>query len=78
MKPHIIGPGVNILAAWHRSIENKTNTKFNVLSGTSMSCPHLSGLAVLLKSVHPNWSPAAIKSAILTTADLVNLAKKTH
>lgn len=77
IKPDIIGPGVNILAAWHRSIENNTISKsnFNVLSGTSMSCPHLSGVAALLKSVHSNWSPATIKSAIMTTADIVNLAK---
>ncbi|KAL9177801.1 hypothetical protein ABFS82_01G082600 [Erythranthe guttata] len=77
LKPDIIGPGVNILAAWPISIENNTNTNatFNIISGTSMSCPHLSGVAALLKSVHPDWSPAAIKSAIMTTADVVNLAQ---
>ncbi|KAL0409804.1 UNVERIFIED_CONTAM: Subtilisin-like protease SBT1.4 [Sesamum radiatum] len=76
LKPDIIGPGHNILAAWHISVENNPNTKsnFNIISGTSMSCPHLSGVAALLKNAHPDWSPAAIKSAIMTTANQVNLA----
>ncbi|XP_016441635.2 subtilisin-like protease [Nicotiana tabacum] len=75
VKPDIIGPGVNILAATHVSVENKTGTDltFNIVSGTSISCPHLSGIAALLKSAHPDWSPAAIKSAMMTTADQSNL-----
>ncbi|KAL5541008.1 hypothetical protein UlMin_042581 [Ulmus minor] len=78
VKPDIIGPGVNILAAWPFPLDNSTNPKspFNIISGTSMSCPHLSGIAALLKSSHPYWSPAAIKSAIMTTADIVNLEGK--
>ncbi|URD78615.1 subtilisin-like protease [Musa troglodytarum] len=60
LKPDITGPGVNILAAW--------TSAFEVFSGTSMSCPHLSGVAALIKKAHPDWSPAAIKSAIMTTA----------
>ncbi|XP_074359105.1 subtilisin-like protease [Apium graveolens] len=75
LKPDIIGPGVSILAAWPVSVDNITNSKakFNMISGTSMSCPHLSGVAALIKSAHPTWSPAAIKSAIMTTADQLNL-----
>ncbi|KAH6818158.1 hypothetical protein C2S51_001761 [Perilla frutescens var. frutescens] len=78
LKPDILGPGVNILAAWPFSIENKTNTKstFKIVSGTSMSCPHLSGVAALLRSKHPDWSPAVIKSAMLTTADVVNRGRR--
>ncbi|KAH6832076.1 hypothetical protein C2S53_016338 [Perilla frutescens var. hirtella] len=76
LKPDVVGPGHNILAAWYVSVENNnaTNSNFNIISGTSMSCPHLSGVAALLKNAHPDWSPAAIKSAIMTTADQINLA----
>ncbi|CAN1243604.1 Subtilisin-like protease 4 [Linum perenne] len=74
----IIGPGANILAAWPFSLKNSTIVAptFNIISGTSMSCPHLSGVAALLKSSHPSWSPAAIKSAMMTTTDVLNMAGK--
>ncbi|XP_020548617.1 subtilisin-like protease SBT1.7 [Sesamum indicum] len=75
LKPDIIGPGSSILAAWPKPVDNTTNVKatFNMISGTSMACPHLSGIAALIKSVHPDWSPAMIKSAIMTSATQTNL-----
>ncbi|CAL9105562.1 unnamed protein product [Musa acuminata var. zebrina] len=60
VKPDITAPGVNILAA--------VRDGYQFMSGTSMACPHVSGIAALLKAVHPDWSPAAIKSALVTTA----------
>ncbi|XP_059439865.1 subtilisin-like protease SBT1.5 [Corylus avellana] len=74
LKPDLVAPGVNILAAWPDGIApselsaDRRRTAFNIISGTSMSCPHVSGVAALLKGAHPNWSPAMIKSAMMTTA----------
>ncbi|KAG8381441.1 hypothetical protein BUALT_Bualt06G0122300 [Buddleja alternifolia] len=74
LKPDMIAPGVNILAAWTGLLgpsslpTDRRRTKFNILSGTSMSCPHVSGVAALIKSRHPDWSPSAIKSALMTTS----------
>ncbi|CAN6565516.1 unnamed protein product [Malus baccata var. baccata] len=74
LKPDIASPGVSILAAWSpiapvSGFEGDDRvTSYNIISGTSMACPHAAGVAAYVKSFHPNWSPAAILSALTTTA----------
>ncbi|KAG8648665.1 subtilisin-like protease SBT4.15 [Manihot esculenta] len=74
LKPDLTAPGLDILAAYSKLVtitgepgDDRYST-FNIISGTSMSCPHASAAAAYVKSFHPDWSPAAIKSALMTTA----------
>jgi subtilisin family serine protease len=62
MKPALIAPGVSILGA------AGTGNGYAYGSGTSFSSPHVAGAAALLKSVHPDWTPAMIGSALVMTA----------
>jgi hypothetical protein len=85
LKPDISGPGVDILAAY---IASQTQAEHDMtiagtftpranagsLSGTSMSSPHVAGAAALFKQLYPNWSVAAIKSAMMTSTTGVKLA----
>ncbi|KAK8618122.1 hypothetical protein V6N13_115993 [Hibiscus sabdariffa] len=81
LKPDLTAPGVDILAAWSPiappSIdgEDPRSVDYNIISGTSMSCPHASGAAAYVKAVHPDWSPSAIKSALMTTATVLDPQK---
>ncbi|QDO90097.1 S8 family serine peptidase [Ornithinimicrobium ciconiae] len=68
LKPDITGPGVDIAAAYHAKHGEPGTPTFDQISGTSMSAPHIAGLAALMKQEFPGWSPAAIKSAMMTTA----------
>ena len=66
LKPDVIAPGQDILAAV--APPDNAGRDFDLYSGTSMSSPHVAGLAALLKDLHPDWSPMAIKSALMTSA----------
>ena len=85
LKPDITAPGVDVIAAFvaddstqqavHDAIVNgaRAGTAATSLQGTSMSSPHIAGIAALMKQLHPTWSPAAIKSALMTVAGDVKL-----
>lgn len=71
LKPDILAPGSLIWAAWSPNGTDEINyvgEGFAMVSGTSMAAPHIAGIAALIKQKHPKWSPAAIKSALMTTA----------
>ena len=65
LKPDLIAPGQDVLAGV--APPGNAGKLFDLFSGTSMSSPHVAGLAALFKELHPDWSPMAIKSALMTT-----------
>ncbi|XP_058762391.1 cucumisin-like [Vicia villosa] len=73
LKPDIAAPGVNVIAAWtpldpiSEFKDDNRRVRYQISSGTSMACPHAVAAAAYVKSFHPNWSPAMIKSALMTT-----------
>uniref|UniRef100_A0A2C9W2U1 Peptidase S8/S53 domain-containing protein n=1 Tax=Manihot esculenta TaxID=3983 RepID=A0A2C9W2U1_MANES len=70
-----MAPGVDILAAVPPLRDEpglpigKKPSNFGLKSGTYMACPHASGAAAFIKSVHPNWRTSMIKSALMTTEE---------
>jgi subtilase family protein/fibronectin type III domain protein/PA domain-containing protein/peptidase inhibitor I9 len=65
LKPDVIAPGQDIIAAVSPVGDRGLN--YDSFNGTSMSTPHVAGLSLLLRQLHPDWSPMMIKSALMTT-----------
>ncbi|ESQ50035.1 hypothetical protein EUTSA_v10019868mg [Eutrema salsugineum] len=81
LKPDITAPGVNILAAYSPVAQTALpgqSVDYYFMTGTSMACPHVAGVAAYVKTFHPDWSVPAIKSAIMTTAWAMNASKTTE
>ncbi|MGH9119584.1 MAG: S8 family serine peptidase [Acidimicrobiales bacterium] len=76
MKPDVTAPGVQVLAGASpfpatpdpASGGGPPGELFQAIAGTSMSSPHVAGAGLLVRAVHPDWTPGQIKSALMTTA----------
>ena len=75
LKPDITAPGVNILAQGYApGVEGEArHLGYGEASGTSMASPHVAGAGVLLKQMHPTWSPGWIKSALMSTSKYMDI-----
>ncbi|KAK8914066.1 Xylem serine proteinase 1 [Platanthera zijinensis] len=72
--PDLVAPGMNILASYPsyayftQDPTDKRRSEYQIFSGTSMAAPHATGAAAYVKAFHPTWSPASLRSALMTTA----------
>ncbi|XP_078447167.1 xylem serine peptidase 1 [Wolffia australiana] len=76
LKPDMVAPGVDIVSAHPPRLpvvpeDDRPPSHFNILSGTSMATPHAAAAAAYVKTFHPDWSPSAIKSALMTSATVM-------
>ncbi|CAI5478107.1 unnamed protein product [Closterium sp. Yama58-4] len=69
LKPDIVAPGVNLWGAWiSTTTDGSDGPQYSQLSGTSMATPHVAGIVALIMQMNPDWSPARVMSAVMTTA----------
>ena len=69
IKPDVVAPGVDVLSSGYAAGPFPAPfTGFGSASGTSMATPHVAGAAALLLQMHPWWTPAMVKSALMSTA----------
>jgi minor extracellular serine protease Vpr len=69
VKPDLTSVGVNVLSSV-TTVGNEGDI-WAFFSGTSMATPHIAGSAAVLIGLHPDWTPAQVKSALVNTADRV-------
>ncbi len=69
IKPDVTAPGVQVLAGTTpQPVGGLPGNLYMAIAGTSMSSPHAAGVAALVKASHPTWTPAQIKSALMTSS----------
>jgi uncharacterized repeat protein (TIGR01451 family) len=75
IKPDVTAPGRRIVAAV-ATTDPANPPEFDVYQGTSMSSPHAAGAATLIRALHPDWTPAEVQSALMSTAFNADIRKE--
>jgi thermitase len=65
----VAAPGVDILSTVRPSVGNFTDPAYAVFDGTSMAAPLVAGVAGLVKDLHPEYGPVALKNAVMNSVD---------
>ncbi len=73
LAPTFTAPGRGILAA--TKADGGDSSTYEFMQGTSMASPHGAGAGALLRALHPDWSPAMIRSALASSADPEGMLK---
>ena len=69
----LFAPGSDIMSTYLRLGVNRTMNFYSTMSGTSMACPHVSGMAAILYAIKPELTAVEVKDLILT-----NVQKRTQ
>ena len=59
---HVFAPGVD-------TFSTVQNNGYKKMSGTSMACPHVAGIAGLILAQEPNLTPLEVKMRLMNTAN---------
>jgi subtilisin family serine protease len=79
VKPDLTSVAVNVLSSITcvgtdfpcTTTGDGTDAPWAFFTGTSMATPHIAGSAAVLLDIHPDWTPAQIKSALVNHAEVV-------
>jgi minor extracellular serine protease Vpr len=70
IKPDVSAPGADVISSAPEWVCDPVPAEgcWQFLGGTSMATPHLAGAAAVVRGMHPAWSAAQVRSAIVNTA----------
>ena len=69
LKPDVVAPGTDIMSCLYSARPIGILTGYQEMTGTSMACPHIAGVAALMLEAKPTLNASQIKNIIRSTAE---------